>query len=62
MLADGVCQQECNNLWCSYDAEECACTAELLTNGVCDSICQSAEFDFDAGDCAEFIYVNALAE
>ena len=56
MIADEICNTECNNEACGYDAGDCdacalGCPNRLLGNEWCDPLCFNAACNFDNGDC-----------
>ncbi|OMJ88702.1 hypothetical protein SteCoe_9326 [Stentor coeruleus] len=56
LLANGVCDQSCNDYKCGWDLGDCGycakgCTIDLLNNGVCNSECNNQNCMFDNNDC-----------
>ncbi|EDV27615.1 uncharacterized protein TRIADDRAFT_53495 [Trichoplax adhaerens] len=61
MIADDICQEECNSVITGYDGGDCLsgsqhqidelCDSNNIGNGICDNQCNYRHYNWDDGDC-----------
>ena len=51
LVGDGVCNDENNNLECTYDGGDCCSNPNVVGNGICNDQANNPEYSYDGGDC-----------
>ena len=51
LVGDGVCNDETNNLECTYDGGDCCSNPNVVGNGICNDQANNPEYSYDGGDC-----------